>query len=148
MAGKFRWKRTFIGSWHLIEDNHHWKTKFDGKQPSTEDNIQQKTTLYKRQTSSKRTSMINNLGLKMISYEKWYSMGDDIVVCLHNDPNLSSSILTKSIGLLKDLFHSKLSLYYKHDRMNNCTDWVTSSFLDLLTAHKNTVFIRSSCLIN
>ena len=50
MAGNFRWKRTFIGSQHLIEDNHHWKTKFDRKQPTTEDNLQQKTILHKRHT--------------------------------------------------------------------------------------------------
>ena len=116
MAGKFRWKRTFIGSWHLIEDNHHWKTKFDGKQPTTEDNLQQKTHI------NKRTSMLDNLGLKMTSYKKLYVMWDDLVLCLYNDPKFNSSIVTKSIGLLKDSFYIKLSLYYKHDKLNECTN--------------------------
>ena len=66
--------------------------------------------------------MVDNLGLKMTSYKKLYVMGDDLVLCLYNDPNFSSSIVTKSIGLLKDSFYSKLSLYYKHNKLNEWTD--------------------------
>ena len=39
--------------------------------------------------------MVDNLGLKMTSYKKLYVMGDDLVLCLYNDPNFSSSIVTK-----------------------------------------------------
>ena len=66
--------------------------------------------------------MVDNLGLKMTSYKKLYVMGDDLVLFLYNDPNFSSSIVTKSIGLLKDSFYSKLSLYYKHNKLNEWTD--------------------------
>ena len=54
----------------------------------------------------------------MTFYRKLNVMGDDLVLCLYNDPNFSLSIVTKSIGLLKDSFYSKLNLYYKYDKLN------------------------------
>ena len=47
MEGNFRWKRIFIGSQHLIEDNDYRKTTIDGGQPSTDDNLTKRQTLTK-----------------------------------------------------------------------------------------------------
>ena len=134
MEENLHWKLTFDWRQSSLEDKIWWKTTYYRGQPSTEDNLTQKTHI------NKRTSMVGNLELKMTSYEKLYVLGDDLMFFLYNDPNFTSSIVTKSIGLLKDSFYSKFSLYYKHDKLNEWTDWVTSSFHELLTADKNTVF--------
>ena len=141
MEEHLHWKLTFDWRQSSLEDKNWWKTTYDRGQPSTKDNLTQKTH------NNKRTSMLDNLGLKMTSYKKLYDMGDEILLFLYNDPNFSSSIVTKFIGLLKDSFYSMLSFYYKHDKLNEWTDWVTLSFHERLTSDKNTVF-RSSCLIN